>query len=80
MDEDVDSRSEGTLSPMEMSPSEMLAQGRELEARFQALIRMCDANVLGHGHGREHGNGRDGLEFGSSSSEARDFARFRMVL
>ena len=76
MDDDIDSRSEGTLSPMEMSPSEMLAQGRELEARFQALIRMGDADVRDHGRG----DGIDGLEFGSSSSEARDFARFRMVL
>ena len=77
MDDDIDSRSEGTLSPMEMSPSEMLAQGRELEARFEALIRMGgDADVRGHGQG----DGIDGLEFGLSSSEARDFARFRMVL
>ena len=76
MEEDIDSRSGGTLSPMEMSPSEMLAQGRELEARFEAFIRMGNADVRGHGQG----DGIEGLEFGSSSSEARDFARFRMVL
>jgi hypothetical protein len=70
MDEDVDSRSKGTLSPMEMSPSEMLAQGRELEARFEALIRMGgDADVRGHGQG----DGIDGLEFGSSSSRGEGF-------
>jgi hypothetical protein len=78
-DGDVESRSEGALSPMEMSASEMLAQGRELEARFEALVRIGDASVRAHDGQR---NGRDGgLEFGSSSSsEAREFARSRMVL
>jgi hypothetical protein len=52
-----------------------LAQGRELEARFEELIRMGDAAGVVRGQGSEGGGG--GLEFGS---EAREFARFRMVL
>ena len=60
-----------------MSPMEMLAQGRELEARFEALIR------LGGGDGRVGGEGRGfgeagGLEF--ARSEARDFAGFGMMI
>jgi hypothetical protein len=79
-DGDAESHSERSLSsPMEMSASEMLAQGRELEAIFEALVRIGDAgNVRARG---QEGNGRDGPEFGSSSSsEAREFARSRMVL
>lgn len=65
--------------PMSMSSSEMLAQGRELEARFEALIRFGGGGGGGgiSGHESSGGSG-SGLEIGGS--EARDFARFGMVL
>lgn len=75
-DADVDAEGDAemsetmTSSPMSMSSSEMLAQGRALEARFEELIKM---GGVGDGGGAE----AVGLEFGS---EARDFARFGMVL
>ena len=81
MDADVNADSSeepAATTPMfSMSPTEMLAQGRELEARFEELIRMGDADaVVVRGQVGSEGGG--GLEFGFS--EARDFARFRMVL
>ena len=78
-DVNADSSEEpAATTPMfSMSPTEMLAQGRELEARFEELIRMGDADaVVVRGQVGSEGGG--GLEFGFS--EARDFARFRMVL
>ena len=72
-------------SPMSMSSSEMLAQGRELEARFEALIRVGGSGGGGGGGGgggisghESSGGSGSGLEIGGS--EARDFARFGMVL
>jgi hypothetical protein len=81
---DADSSEEvAATTPMfSMSPTEMLAMGRELEARFEELIRMGDADadaaVRGQVGSEGGGGGGGGLEFGFS--EARDFARFRMVL
>jgi len=72
-DANMDDGALASSSPiMSMSSSEMLAQGRALEARFEELVRM------GGGGGGGGGSGSVvGLEFGS---EARDFARFGVVL
>ena len=62
-----------------MSPTEMLAQGRELEARFEALIKMGDDGGgagVGVGSGGHERRG-SGLEFGS---EAREFAGSGMMI
>jgi hypothetical protein len=73
--EDGDGDSE---TPMfSMSPTEMLAQGRELEARFEALV--TSRSGAGGNNGDEGSSSRGGgLEF--VASEAKDSARFRSVL
>jgi len=78
MDGGESDRGDGGLmpsTPLTMSPDEMRAHGRKSEARFEALIRRNGGGGV-EVHGARPG---DGLEFGSSS-EVRDFARFRMVL
>jgi hypothetical protein len=81
-DEDVDLNGDGdsetATSPMfSMSPTEMLAQGREFEARFEALVTSRSGAGANGDEGSRSSRG-GGLEV--VSSEARDTARFRMGL
>jgi hypothetical protein len=80
-DEDVDLNGDGdsetATSPMfSMSPTEMLAQGRELEARVEALVK----SRSGAGGNGDEGSSSRGGELEFRSSEAKDSARFRSVL